>query len=193
MDNTVKSYFNVVKQYCDVLNSSGLNINFYETKEDDYIEMVNNKYKYYKNNYLKEDVEYLDRHKMAAILVVCGIKCKIIDSGETGKTIEEGKIDICTQKLLLLAAFDYLLEIINLKLESKEADSIEKINDISFPEAFTCSTPFIDILSRTLYYAEKNYVLNEMELAEKFFLLEYISILKAHPNDSAKYFSVLAE
>ncbi len=193
MDNTIKSYFNVVEQYCEALNSSGLNIIFYSEKKDEYIKSVNDKYLDYKSKYLKDEVEYLDRHKMAAILVVCGIECKIIDSGEIGKEIEDDKIDICIQKILLLAAFDYLLEIMNLKIEQQNDDSIKKIDSISFPSAFTCPTPFIDILSRTLYYAEKNYKLNEMELAEKLFLLEYISILKDYPNESDKYFSIFKE
>lgn len=193
MEKTIRSYFNVVGQYCDALNDSGLNINFYVNKIDDYVKAVEEKYYRYKNQYLKNDVEYLDRHKMAAILVVCGIECKIVDSGEMSKKIEDDKIDICTQKILLLAAFDYLLEIMNLKIDDKKDDSIKKISEFDFPKAFTCPTTFVDIMSRTLYYAEKEYKLNEMELAEKFFLLEYISILKKFPNESDKYFSLFEE
>lgn len=193
MNKTIRSYFNVVQQYCDVLNSSGLNINFHSEKIDEYAENVIKKYNDYKEKYLNKDVEYLDRHKMAAILVVCGIECKIVDSGKTANEIEEGKIDICIQKILLLAAFDYLLEIMNIKIENKGDGSVKKISKISLPKAFTCPTPFINILSRTLYFAEKHYVLNEMELAEKFFLLECISILNDYPNESNKYFSILAE
>ena len=192
MKKTVESYFNVVGKYCETLNSSGLNINFYYEKKDAYIESVIDRYKAYKKDYLQEDVEYLDRHKMAAILVVCGIEHQIVDSGETGREIDKGKIDICCQKILLMAAFDYLLEIMNLKIENADTN-LNKINKISFPKAFTCQTKFIDILSRTLFYAEKKYVLNEMELAEKFFLLEYISILKDYPSESEKYFAIFSE
>lgn len=52
------------------------------------------------------------------------------------------------------------------------------------PEAFSCETKYIDIMCRNLMYTKESGILTdsknaltvEMELAEKFFLLEYIAI-----------------
>ena len=193
MDKTIRSYASVVEQYCKVLNERGFDISFNTGEIDEYIIKVKEKYDCYKNKYLRDEVEYLDRHKMAAILVTCGVECKIINSKKTSGKTDDEKIDIGVQKILLLAAFDYLLAIINSKIDAKSGKTVDRIKKISYPEAFTCPTQFIDILSRTLYYAEKDYQLNEMELAEKFFLLEYISILKDFPDKSGEYFSILKE
>lgn len=185
MNETINAYLNVVKSYCNVIAAHEIAISFREDKSKTYLNEVKLEYENYKTKYMGEDVKHLDRHKIAAILVICGIKQGIIESKIKEDSIGSGNIDISVQKILLLSAFDYLTEMVNNQIEG-----LKKI-EFSLPVPFSCSTNFIDVLSRTLYYAQKDDKLNEMELAEKFFLLEYISILQEFPNDSEKYFEIL--
>ena len=189
MTVTIRSFLSLAEAYCKVFQEKGLPIRFEAAKEQQYISATVERYERYRKNYMKANVRFLDRHKVAAILVVQGLASGIIRS-EVKPSDEE--IDIGPQKVLLMCAFDYIIAQTNRILVQKDS-VLSQLDEFIFPQAWACPTAYIDILSRNLYYAEKDFMLNEMDLAEKFFLLEYICLLQLPSADARKYFAVLQE
>ncbi len=192
MKSTIDPFLELIKAYCDVLRSKGFNITFDSEKKGIYRDLVKSHYDIYKSKYMDASVvENLDRHKIAAILVATGLECDII------KPVEEldksGKIYIGRQKVLLLGAFDYLLSKLNECLKQKECP-LQPMKRMLFPLPWSCETDYVDVFARNLYYEEKEYGkdhINIMELAEKFFLLEYISIQAFYRENAEIVFEAL--
>lgn len=189
MTITIRSFIDLAKTYCEVFAEQGISIQFETAMESQYITNTVNRYNQYKASYMKPDVQFLDRHKVAAILVVQGLSSGIIRSNLKPS---ETEIDIAPQKVLLLCAFDYIVAQTNRIIEQKNP-ALKKLDEFIFPKAWSCKTTYIDILSRNLYYAEKDFMLNEMDLAEKFFLLEHICLSSLSGGNAQPYFDVLRE
>lgn len=190
MTKTIKSFWDLLEEYCTILNDKGFQIVLHKEKYEEYKKAVQSRYEKYKTDYMVvSKVENLDRHKTAAILVTQGLDQHIIG---TSNKVKDGQIDIGAQKVLLLCAFDYMLAMINYIIRERNS-SLEPIKSFCYPQAWACKTNYIDIISRSLYYAQKDYKLNDMELAEKFFLLEYITVLKTCGENAARYFKALEE
>ena len=192
MNNTLNSFLDLAKEYCKAFSEKGLNVQFKEEKRQEYLEGTKNRYNAYKDTYMSTDVEFLDRHKVAAIMVVQGLKLGIIDSSAAAPENSEGYINIASANILLLCAIDYLIAQINEIITQKS--KLEPLDDFLYPKAWSCDTDYIDVVCRNLYFAQKDYQLNEMELADKFFLLEYICLLCTFNRETAEeYFRILKE
>ncbi len=76
--------------------------------------------------------------------------------------------------MAMRVAIDYMIASLNRKLKEK-GKSIE-VNGITYPVALSCKTPYFEICCRSLYYARKHYMLNELDIADRLFLLEYITL-----------------
>lgn len=191
MKKSIDSYWKLVSAYCDVLKKSGCDVTFDTTKCELYKKTVEHHYKEYKEKYMDvAAVEHLDRHKIAAVFVASGLECDIIKQSDS---VKEGSIYIGAQKILLLAAFDYLLAKMN-EILKKNNSFLKPMETMHFPNPWSCETNYVDVFSRSLYYEKRESgKVNIMELAEKFFLLEYISIQDCYKENAGNVFEALRQ
>lgn len=123
------------------------------------------------SKYMEDPTKPLDRHKVAAIIIISIIKSNILTS--TGNTKE--RIFVGNYILASEMGLSYMLAKLNEKLSDNE-----KIDKYFFPEAFSCPTDYFDIFYRNLYYVNDNedWSLNPLDISERLFLLEYITVDK---------------
>ena len=126
-----------------------------------------------KDRYMAPEVKELDRHKVAAVMIVSSIKANAItlDDKLSRKYKFLGLEMIATE-----VAMAWMLSGLQRKIQDVELPDI--IEGYSMPTAFACDTSYFDIFCRNLYYAKENNVLNPLDIAEKLFLLEYITLLE---------------
>ena len=122
---------------------------------------------------MKDSSKPLDRHKIAAILIISTIRTDVLKSTKKN----ENDIFIGNYILATEVGLSYMLQILNEELEKRELPPIEKYY---FPEAFSCKTDYSKIFYRNLYFSNENadWGLNPLDIAERLFLLEYITLLK---------------
>lgn len=122
---------------------------------------------------MKSNVSELDRHKVAAASIIACIKTNIIhrEGPLSAKKKFIGQEMIATE-----VALKWMLNGLNSQLRSQNIQI--EINDYTMPTAFACPTPYFEIFSRNLFFAGRDYVLNPLDIAEKLFLLEYITLLE---------------
>lgn len=118
----------------------------------------------------------LDRHKVAAIIMISIIKSDLLDTNLSNGKTADNKSYYGIYILAMNSGLDYLLSEINSVLQ-KEGPS-QKLSTFNFPEATSCSTDYSKIFFRNLYYAKTFYVLNPLDLAERLFLLEQLTFMK---------------
>lgn len=128
-------------------------------------------YKEISAKYMKNFKEPLDRHKVAAILIISVIKADILSVKENTERFTGN------YALAVEVGLNYMMDELNRRLQKKGQRTLESYN---FPTPWTCDTPYYRIFYRNLYYADKNekWGLNPLDIAEKLFLLEYITLLK---------------
>ena len=122
---------------------------------------------------MKDSVYNLDRHKVAAIAIVTILNLDII---KPAKDIDDEMLFIGKELVATEVALSVMCELLNDKLNAIGYQ--KKIDAYYMPEAMSCNTPYILIFVRNLIYAKNDYMLNPLDLAEKLFLLETISLLK---------------
>lgn len=125
-----------------------------------------------KDNYMLPSVKYLDRHKVAAIIIV-----SILESNAVSyNNLDKDCVFIGNELLAIKVGLAYMTENLNEKLSEKNVG--KKIEKVVFPEALSCETSYIEIMCRNLYIAKTDYKLNPLDIADRLFLLEYIILLK---------------
>ena len=142
-------------------------------KFDSFKALATELYNSIKNTYMKPTVDTLDRHKVAAVMIVSAIKCKAV---EYSKPLQENTVFLGCEMFATEVALTWMLESMNEKLRDSGAEI--QISEYYMPEAFACSTPYFEIFSRNLFFAQKHYHLNPLDIAEKLFLLEFITVIK---------------
>ena len=190
MKQTIGAFLKLIETYCDAANEQQEVVAFCADKKEQYILEVEKRCAEYKEKYMDAEVKYLDRHKIAAILVVVGLKVGIVKNVHENSDTSE-ILFVGPHKILLMGALEYLRAMINKALEGT---SLASIKEYFLPSAWACSTEYLDIMSRNLYFAQTDFVLNDMELAEKFFLIEYITVWQLYnKSDVEKCFTILKE
>lgn len=141
--------------------------------EGDFCSLFRELYDKIKDKYMKDSVYYLDRHKVAAITIVAIIRSNAIKplKDSSDEMLFIGKELIATE-----VALSIMCTLLNEKLSA--IGHQKRISAYYLPEAMSCTTPYILIFVRNLIYAQRDYVLNPLDLAEKLFLLETISLIK---------------
>lgn len=135
---------------------------------------------YYKDmmeDFMTGDTKSLDAHKQAAILVKAAI-----DSGVLKQDSGENEVALGPYAVILNVAFSYLLQCIDERAK-KIGVSVSRME---LPIALACETPYFEILCRILYYedtrkgasGEKVMPINLLDWADRFYLLEYITLLQ---------------
>jgi len=112
----------------------------------------------------------LDRHKIAAITMVCF--SRLDGLFEKQPDIKKAKC-YPQQEIAIHVGIAYMLDQLNYLLRKHVA----KIPKYDMPRAFSCRIPYAEIMARELYLATEQKLLNSIELANRLFLLEYITIL----------------
>ena len=131
---------------------------------------------YYKilNDYMEESVDNLDRHKVAAVIIISILKTIDIEYKNLPKT----KVFWGKQTVAVNIGLNYMCGELNKILAGNGWDG--EIEKYDMPNAISCNTSFEDIMIRNLVYAEDNpeWGLNPLTIAENLFLLEYITIIQ---------------
>lgn len=134
----------------------------------------------------KNIVHELDRHKIAAILVISIIQSKAISYKET----LDDEIFIGSELLALSTGLSYMQDQLNILLTEIGEKNIEKY---IMPTPLSCETSYFEVIARNLYYEnyatdkEENKIwsLNPLQLANTFYLIEYLT-LKENDIDPVK-------
>ena len=150
---------------------------FDASQVDNFKLLFESKYNHLKEKYMDKSVKHLDRHKVAALIIVSLLEVspfsiQLPDDGQY--------ISIANELIALKAGLAYMVQSLNKKLEQKNAK--KQIETFVFPEAQSCSTSYMEIMCRNLYYAKRDFQLNPLDLAERLFLIEYISLIKSEIN-----------
>lgn len=161
-------------------------LRFREDRYEQYAKAFEDHYKNIKENFMSEDTESLDIHKQAAIIMISALEAQVFEQTPPGP----GKIPVGPYMAALNVALSYLED--HIKRVMKCVDS-DKEAELLFPIAFACDTHYFEIMRRMLLYEDPNpgpgnpgYALgyNILEWADRFYLLEYITVLASGINPS---------
>ena len=123
--------------------------------------------------YMSDDVKALDRHKVAAIIIISLIKAEPL----TISNLSDDKIFLGNENLAFQIGLSYMQHELNKVLMEKGLH--RKISQYKMPEAIACETYYIDIVCRNLYFTKirREWGLNPLDLSERLFLIEYITLV----------------
>ncbi len=121
--------------------------------------------------YMEDEKLPLDRHKIASIIIVSGLTANVLES-QNEKGVFLGNYILATE-----VALSYMLGELNEVLKEQGQNAIDSF---FFPKAISCNTDYFRILYRNLYYSQNNaeWGLNPLDMAERLFLLEYMTLNK---------------
>lgn len=151
-------------------------LNFDESKKSEFKSIFEKKYSHIMKTYMDESVKSLDRHKVAALIIISLIDVSPISIDK----LSDEYIFIANELIALKVGLAYMLKKMNDILSEK--GNSNKLEQFTFPMAQSCDTPYMDVMCRNLYYAKRDYMLNPLDLADRLFLIEYISLLKSGVN-----------
>lgn len=161
----------IEEEYEKYFKTKDISIEFHNENKKKYEECFTNLYQYVMDRYMVE-TEVLDSHKQAAIITISCLQSKVIVCKP-----KENEICIAPQVIAISVALSYMGEYLNEILKQKRLPSIK---EYIYPVAIACDTPYMEIMSRILYREEHDEELtfNVLELADRYFLLEYINLLQ---------------
>lgn len=124
-----------------------------------------------KNQNMAKEVVFLDRHKVASIIVYAVIKTKVLEY----KFVEENKVFLGNYHLALSAGLSYLQYELNQILKESGQLPIDKF---TFPNALYGDKSYKDNLICKLYFSYEKNCMNVLALADIMFLLENLNLLQ---------------
>lgn len=125
-----------------------------------------------KDKYMRKDVIELDRHKVVAAQITTCIETNLIT-----RDVKKGDVFLGLYMIALEVGLNWML--IGLNDALARVGVHKEIVEYTMPEAFACSTKYFEVFSRNLYYSHvKGKGLNPLDISEKLFLLEYITLLR---------------
>ncbi len=145
-----------------------------ESAFSEYDRVYRKMYKNIQERYMKDSSENLDRHKEAAIAIISIIKANaIVYKGE----IKEGQIFIGSYMTAASVGVTLMIQRLNSLLAEK---NLKTINRLWYPDALACDTSYFSIFYRNLYFSNNNeeWGLNPLDIAERLFILEYVTLEK---------------
>ncbi|MCM1038966.1 MAG: hypothetical protein NC314_08260 [Roseburia sp.] len=170
MENFYKEIWNNVEIACDYAKSEEIEFDgtkrvIFEKKCRELIDIV--------EQYMNTSSETLDRHKMAAILIIAIIKAEPL----VCKKKHADSVFVANYVIAVEVGLSYMRELLNEILETLGENLIDKY---FFPESWICENGYFRVFYRNLYFTNTNveWELNPLDIAEKLFLLEYITLLK---------------
>lgn len=150
---------------------------FHDDMKEQFDVLYKEKYMEIKKRFMTDETNELDSHKQAAILTICCLKLNIIECPEAVQS-DAGNLHILPQIIAINVGLSYMLKCLNDLLQEKKVK--RQIKQYYFPVAFACDTPYEKIICRILYLEqhESDMAFNVLELADTYFLLEYINLLQ---------------
>lgn len=168
IDNTWDLLDGEYKKY----NQNNPQFKFDKTKKEVFKEKFIRSYNEIIKKFMEPSVKTLDRHKVAALIMVSILEADAISY----ENLDDDCVFIGAELLALKVGLAYMVEKLNEKLASRGIS--QKIEEFEFPDAQSCATPYMEIICRNLYYAKEYYILNPLDLADRLFLIEYIALSK---------------
>lgn len=171
MKNTIRFAWDAIESECRQFQEKDSTIIFNSEKYGDFEKLFIQHYEDIMKRFMRDTSE-LDSHKQASIITISCIESNAIEH-----KVEKDMISIVPQLIALKVGLSYMCDRLNELLVKKQ---IEPIDKYIFPIAIACDTPYIEIMSRLLYYEqhETDMSFNVMELSDRYFLLEYINLLQ---------------
>ena len=166
---------NVQEQAQLIIKDYPQNFKYNEDSRTIFFQAFEHYYNDIKTKVMYDDVQELDRHKLAAIIICSIIKADAIQSIYPYK--EKEYIFDGNEKIALNIGLSYMNASLR-KLLHRNPREEEKFTDFIFPEASMCDKEYVSILCRNLCYAKRDYKLNPIDLANTLFLLEYITLMQ---------------
>lgn len=173
MENTIKYAWEAIEKECGRLAKKDPTLSFDAGKYNNFEKFFRTHYDSIMERFMRDTSE-LDSHKQAAIITVSCLESGAVAVEKT----DEDMINIGPQIIALTVGLSYMNDRLNELLARKHLNY--KIDAYTFPVAIACDTPYMEIMSRILYYeeTEPDMQYNIMELSDRFFLLEYINLLQ---------------
>lgn len=176
MTKTIKYVWNVLNGAIEAISDDDkTNSLVIRSKDFDFFKKTfNDLYSQIMKGYMQKGVDNLDRHKVAAIIIVSIIKTVDIDY----KNLPKSNVFWGIETVAVNIGLNFMCGELNEILKSNGYDG--KVEKYDMPNAICCDTCFEDIMIRNLVYSEDNkeWGLNPLSLAENLFLLEYITIIQ---------------
>lgn len=149
-------------------------VKLHQEKKEEFKQTYQAKYKDVMDRFMVDDTSALDSHKQAALLTISCLESNIVEH----KLQDPKKISIIPQMIAIDIGLSYMLQELNDLLRNKNID--KKIERYYLPLAIACDTPYQEIMCRILYHQQKeeDMSLNVLELADRYFLIEYINLLQ---------------
>lgn len=174
MTKAKEQIWEMFNEVCRDLTEQDQRVQFHEENKQVFFDEYQKLYDIILKNCMdaKRGVKTLDRHKVAAIATISGIQSNFVSLVEE----KDGTIFLGKEMVSLSVALSFLQAVLNMELRNRNINvSIKKWE---FPKAFTCKTDYFDIMVRNLYYSQKYWQMNPLELSEKFFLIELRTLEK---------------
>lgn len=157
------------------------NIVVNDNRKEIFFNIFDQTYAEFKKKYMKDEVEYLDRHKVAAILIYAVIKTKIMEY----RIKDDNRVFLDNYYLAFSTGMSYMQYEVNI---SNIGQNKPPINKFKFPDVLFGKKSYIQHIINMLYVADLENHLNLFELANILFLLEiYNNNLK---DNNAKIFTM---
>lgn len=171
MKNTIKFAWKSIQSECERFQEKDPTIKFNEDKFEIFDKLFRQKYQNIMDRFMKDTTE-LDAHKQAALITICCLQAKIIE-----QVVEDGKISIAPELVAINVGLSYMNDRLNERLQKRH---LNQIGEYIFPVPIACETPYIEVMSRILYYEqhEEDMSFNVMELSDRYFLIEYINLIQ---------------
>ncbi len=173
LDNLIKKIWDVINQGAEAITFSNPSVKYNKNSQEAFGKHFTDMYEYLTAKYMMDADEPLDRHKVAAITIISVIRSSVITCSKVEKeNMFWGNYILATDSALV-----YMLSEMNKRLKSKNK---KEISSYFFPKAMACETDYYKIFYRNLYFADENskWGLNPLDIAERLFLIEYITLEK---------------
>lgn len=173
MNNLIEKLWDIIYQGAQVYSYDKSHIKYNRESKSTFENVFVDLYEKIARDYMQEMEEPLDRHKVAAITMISVIKAKVLECNK----IEEDDVFLGNYILATDSGLTYMLGEMNKRLDEKKG---KEVKGYVFPEAMACETIYYKIFYRNLYFADSNneWGLNPLDIAERLFLLEYITLEK---------------
>lgn len=171
MTETIKKTWDLLEKTVEFNSGIKLNKDSYEQYKANFEKWVD----VIKTTFMTKDVKHLDRHKIAAIIMVSILECDaVVCSG----AVPTQKIFLGQYQSALSVGLTYMQNRLNELLIRKKQKTVDKIWMPEF--VFSCDVPYFDISARNLFFTQQKLEcgLNPLSIAKELFLLEYITVEK---------------
>lgn len=150
------------------------NVVLNEDAKDEFGRLFKEKYEFVKKTFMKKSVKYLDRHKVASIIIAAAVEADVV---VYKSKVPEGNAFIGKYLIPTSAGLSYMQKRLNEILTEKGQETIKEYH---FPVAFSCMTPYLLIFARNLYFTNEltDWKINLLDMSENLFLLEYVTLIK---------------